>query len=173
MSEPTVLERTEESYVAIPIRATLREWGEVNALVPEVFGWLARRGIQPAGALFYRHRVVGGMDEKFSVEVGVPVASPVEGDGRVVAGAKPAGRYVVATHHGHPDGIAATHEALVDWAAREGVELARRGSEWDGMFESYLTDPAVQPDLNQWETELSYLVSGPPRGPEGPAHTFG
>jgi effector-binding domain-containing protein len=165
MSEPTVLERTEQPYVAIPIRATLREWGEVNALVPEVYGWLAARGITPAGAVFYRHLVVGGFDEKFSVEVGVPVAEPVEGDGRVQAGAKPAGRYVVAVHHGHPDGIAQSHRALVAWAEREGVPLAKDGEVWGGMYESYRTDPAVEPDPTKWETELAYLVSAgqPPR----------
>jgi effector-binding domain-containing protein len=164
MSEPTVLERTEQPYVAIPIRATLREWGEVNALAPEVFAWLAARGIAPAGALFYRHHVIGGFDEKFSVEVGVPVAEPVDGDGRVLAGAKPAGRYVVAVHHGHPDGIVKSHQALVEWAAREGVPLAKDGDVWGGMFESYRTDPAVEPDPDKWETELAYLVSAaPPR----------
>ncbi len=162
MSEPMVRERTEEPYVAIPVRATLREWGEVNALVPEVFGWLRRRGIAPAGPLFYRHRIVGGLEEKFSVEVGVPVAAPVAGDGRVVAGAKPAGRYVVAVHRGHPDRIAAAHRALVAWAGREGVPLARDGEEWLGMFESYRSDPAVQPDPETWETELAYLSDPPP-----------
>jgi effector-binding domain-containing protein len=158
MTEPTVAERPEQPYVAIAIRATLREWGEVNALVPEVYGWLAARGISPAGAVFYRHLVVGGFDEKFSVEVGVPVAEPVEGDGRVVAGAKPAGRYVVAVHHGHPDGIARSHQALVAWAGEHGVPLAKDGEVWGGMYESYRTDPTVEPDLDKFETELAYLV---------------
>jgi effector-binding domain-containing protein len=163
MTEPTVAERPEQPYVAISIRATLREWGEVNALVPEVFAWLASRGTAPAGALFYRHRVIGSFEEKFTVEVGVPVAAPADGDGRVVAGTKPAGRYVVAVHHGHPDGIARSHEALVAWAGEHGVPLARDGAEWVGLFESYRSDPAVEPDPDKWETELAYLVSdGPP-----------
>lgn len=152
-------ERAEQPYVAIPARATLREWGSVNALVPEVFGWLAARNIAPAGALFYRHRVVGGMDEKFEVEVGVPVATPVEGDGRVVVGAKPGGRYAVRMHRGHPDGIAETHLALVAWATEQGFPPVRDGETWVGMFESYLTDPEDEPDPNRWETELAYLVS--------------
>jgi effector-binding domain-containing protein len=162
MSEPTVQQRTEQPYVAIPIEATLREWGEVNALVPEVYGWLAARGVTPSGAVFYRHLVVGGFDEKFSVAVGVPVPEPLEGDGRVVPGAKPAGRYVVAVHHGHPDGIAKSHQALVAWAAEQGVPLAKEGDVWGGMYESYRTDPAVEPDPGKWETELAYLVSEPP-----------
>src|ERR1044072_1374297 len=101
MSEPTVQQRTEQPYVGIPTQATPRECGEVNALAPEVYAWLAARGVTPAGALFYRHLVVGGFDKKFSVTVGVPVPEPLEGDGRVVPGVKPAGRHVVAVHHGH------------------------------------------------------------------------
>ena len=152
-------ERAEQPYVAIPIRATLREWGSVNALVPEVYGWLAARNTAPAGALFYRHRVVGGMDEKFEVEVGVPVATRVEGDGRVVAGAKPGGRYAVRMHRGHPDGIAETHLALVAWATEQGFPPVRDGEIWVGMFESYLTDPEDEPNPDKWATELAYLVS--------------
>lgn len=152
-------QRDAQPYVAIAARATLREWGSVNALVPEVYGWLAERHIPPAGALFYRHRVVGGLDEKFEVEVGVPVAVPVEGDGRVVAGGKPAGRYAVRVHRGHPDGIAEVHRDLVAWATGQGHPPARDGEVWSGMFESYLTDPAVEPDANKWETELAYLVT--------------
>src|ERR1700741_2135028 len=149
MSEPTVLERTEQPYVAIPIEATLREWGEVNALIPEVLAWLGERGIAPAGALFYRHRVIGGFDEKFSVEVGFPVAEPVEGDGRVVAGAKPAGRDGGAAQPrppAPPDGTAQSPLALVDGAGRQAVPLAKEGDVWGGLFESYLSDPEVEPD---------------------------
>jgi effector-binding domain-containing protein len=102
------------------------------------------------------------------VEVGVPVAEPadslIDPGGRVVAGAKPAGRYAIAVHHGHPDRIAAAHLELVGWAERTGVPLAKDGPEWGGMFESYLGDPAEQPDPSTWRTELAYLVSErPPR----------
>ena len=153
------VQRAEQPYAAIAITATLREWGSVNALVPEVYGWLAERNIPPAGALFYRHRVVGGLDEKFEVEVGVPVAGPVDGDGRVSAGAKPAGRYAVRVHHGHPDDVARTHLELVDWATGQGQPPVRDGEVWVGMFESYLTNPDDEPDPARWETELSYLVT--------------
>ncbi|OLF06146.1 hypothetical protein BLA60_32940 [Actinophytocola xinjiangensis] len=152
------VERPEQHYAAIPIRATLREWGSVNALIPEVYGWLAERNIPPAGALFYRHVVVGGLTEKFEVEVGVPVAAPVVADGRVVAGRKPAGRYAVRIHHGHPDGVAATHEDLVAWATGQGRPPVRDGDVWVGMFESYLTNPDDEPDPDHWRTELAYLV---------------
>lgn len=156
-------ERQEQPYAAIPIRATLSEWGSVNALVLEVHGWLAERAIPPAGPLFYRYRLIGDRTERrFDLEVGFPVAEPVEGDGRVVAGSRPAGSYAVRVHHGHPDSIAGTHLALVEWTRERGRPPVRDGEAWVGMFEYYRTDPEVEPDPRRWETELAYLVS-PPR----------
>ena len=38
------------------------------------------------------------------------------------------------------------------------MPLAKDGEVWGGMYESYRTDPAVEPDLDKLETELAYLV---------------
>jgi effector-binding domain-containing protein len=151
-------ERREQPYVSISAHAGLRAWGEVNALVPEVFGWLAERDIPPAGALFYRYHVIGDLDAPFHVEVGVPVASRVEGDGRVVAGAKPAGRYAVRVHRGHPDSISRTHLALLAWTEGQGFPAVKDGETWGGVFESYRTNPDDEPDPEKWETEVAFLV---------------
>jgi hypothetical protein len=91
-NEPKVEVRAEQPYVAIPIKVTLREWGMANALVGEVIGWLGQRGLALSGAPFFRYWVIGDMDEKFVIEVGVPVESAVPGDGRVIAGSIP-GRF--------------------------------------------------------------------------------
>jgi effector-binding domain-containing protein len=157
------VERAAQPCVAIPVRATLRGWGTVNALVPEVFAWLSDRGIPPAGPLFYRYRVIGDADEEFEVEVGVPVAAPVAGDGRVQGGAAPAGRYAVRVHHGHPDEMARTHRELLAWAQEQGSPALREGERWAGVFEYYRSDPDVEPDPAKWETEIAYLVSQPLR----------
>jgi uncharacterized protein YndB with AHSA1/START domain/effector-binding domain-containing protein len=150
---PTLQERDARPYVSIPVRATLGEWPRVNALVPELFGWLAQRGIAPAGGLFYRYWVEGDARTEFELEVGVPVAQPVDGDGRVDAGSIDAGTYLTYIHHGHPDGLRRVHGEIQAWAAEHGVELALRG--W---YQSFLTDPAEQPDLNEWDTEMAYRV---------------
>lgn len=154
--EPTLRTRAEQPYVAIPVKANFTEWGQVNALVPELIEWLGSR--EPAGAVFFRHRVIGGMEERFELEVGIPVAEPTTGDTRVHSGAKPAGTYVVLMHEGHPDTIADSHRKLVEWAEEKGVELARTGTTWDALFESYLTNPKEEPDPTKWQTELAYLT---------------
>jgi effector-binding domain-containing protein len=86
------------------------------------------------------------------------VATQVVGDDRVLAGAMPAGDYVVADHVGHPDSIAESHLALVAWAEEQGITLSKDGEVWETMFESYRTDPEDEPDLGRWRTELVYLT---------------
>jgi effector-binding domain-containing protein len=161
--EPKLEHRAERPYVAIPIEVTLREWGEANALVPEVFEWLGRNGLQLAGPPFFRYWVIGSMDEPFRLDVGVPLDEPVEGDGRVIVGSIPAGTYLTYVHHGLPDKLFETQQALENWAQSNGLAWQNRvedGTEiWGGRFLFFLTNPDDEPDLNKWSTEVAYLTS--------------
>jgi effector-binding domain-containing protein len=159
----SVVVRPERPYVAIPARATLRQWGTVTPLVAEVFGWLGQRGVEPAGPPFFRYWVVGDAEREFDLEVGVPVARGVPCEGRVVSGTIPAGSYATLVHTGHPDRLVRSLAAMEEWRRRERVawSMRRRGEAevWGGRFESYLTDPAEQPDLERWSIELAYLLA--------------
>ncbi|MBM7775856.1 effector-binding domain-containing protein [Actinokineospora baliensis] len=156
MQQPAIETRPEQPYVSLRTQASLAEWGRVNALIGEVYGWITERDIAPAGALFYRYHSVA--EDVIDVEVGVPVPTAVEGDGRVVAGSKPAGRYAVLMHEGHPDRIRETFAALDAWAEETGVDFDVTDGVWAGRFESYLSDPAVTPDPADWRTEVAYRV---------------
>jgi DNA gyrase inhibitor GyrI len=79
----------------------MSELGKVAERHPEVFGWLAARSLAPAGAPFFKYNVIDMMRE-LEVELGVPVATAVDGDGSVVSGVLPAGRYATLMHVGHP-----------------------------------------------------------------------
>lgn len=160
--EPTLEHRAAQPYAAIPIKASLREWGGVNALEEETLTWLRANGREPAGAPFFRYRVIGGMDERFELEVGFPVSTPITADGRVLAGSKPEGTYLVTVHEGHPDQIADTHLSLIRWAAAKGIQPAKEHDVWEAMFESYETDPEDEPDPANWRTEIAYLVRSTP-----------
>jgi effector-binding domain-containing protein len=160
--EPALEFREEQPCVAIPV--PINEWGRANALVPEVLNWMSQHGIAPAGPLFYRYRVVGGMDEPSDLEIGFPVAEEVIGDDRVRPGVIPAGIYATLVHHGHPDSLHETCAALESWAGKQGVTFAQRDHNgraiWKGRYEFYLSSPADQPDPTSWTTEVAYLTRG-------------
>ena len=163
-NEPRLEDRSAQPYVSIRTEANLTEWGGVNALIPEVQDWLAARGVEPAGPPLYRYHRIGNLADRFDVEVGFPIASPIEGDDRVTAGTLPEGRYLVLDHRGHPDSIAGSHTAQVDWADTHDVALTGSPDRlrWGLMYESYATDPEVEPDPERWVTELVYGVASRP-----------
>ncbi|MDQ2894322.1 MAG: GyrI-like domain-containing protein [Actinomycetota bacterium] len=156
-------DRSLRPYVGIPTTVDLAHFWQANALIPQVYDWLTDHAVEPAGGPTYRYMSIGSRDETMDMSVNVPVARPVEATQGLVPGSLPAGRYVVGTHQGSPDEIAAVHAALRDWARQEHLALAmhtRAGREfWDARAESYLTDPRTQPDMSKWQNEVVYLIA--------------
>ncbi len=159
---PEITQRSAQDYAGISAWVTMTTIGSVADRIPEIFGWLAVRGIAPAGAPFFRYHVVD-MERQLQVEAGVPVASPAEGDGDVRAGTLPAGRFVVMTHTGAPDTLPAATAELLAWADARGlafdVSRTDAAEKWGCRLESYLTDPAEQPDLSKWQTQLAFRLA--------------
>ena len=159
---PELIERPQQPYVGMRRTVTMRSIPEIADRLPEVFGWLAERGVAPAGAPFLKYNVID-MAGDLEMEAGVPVASPVDGDDRVFAGVLPAGRYARVTHVGHPDELEAATANLLAWARQEGLRWdaapAGRGERWTCRLEIYHTDPRQQPDMTKWETDLVFRVA--------------
>lgn len=159
-------------YMGIPVRGTLRDWGRAQALFGEVFDWLDRERIAPAGPPFQRFLTLAGDSVLSEVEVAVPVAEPHVGDGRVVPGALPPGAYATAFHAGHPDRLDAAHEELRAWLRKQNLEVAMRqidGREvWEARVESFFTDPAKEADPERWSIEIAYLLDPADRSLEAP-----
>jgi effector-binding domain-containing protein len=155
-------DRTALPYVGIRRTITMQTFAEVADRLPELFGWLAARGIAPAGAPFFRYVVID-MERELEVEAGVPVAQPVEGEAEVLAGVLPAGRYAVTTHIGHPDELLAVTGAFLEEAGARGLRFdateTERGTRWGCRLELLHTDPAEQPDMNKWETKLAFRLA--------------
>jgi effector-binding domain-containing protein len=135
----------------------------VPPLNQEVFAWLGGRGTAPAGPPFWKYNVID-MASKLEVEAGVPVAEPLAGNGRVIAGVLPAGRYVTLSHVGAPETLAGATASLLDWAASQGlafdVSPSPEGERWGCRLEIYLTDPRDEPDMSKWETRLAFRLAG-------------
>jgi effector-binding domain-containing protein len=159
---PRIVERAEQPYVAVSGRVTMQTIGAIADRLPEVFGWLGARGIEPAGAPFLRYDLID-MERQLEVEAGVPVAATAAADGEVQAGVLPAGRYATVTHVGQFDGLVAATAALLDWAAEQGlawdVTDTPEGQRWGCRLEVYETNPAEQPDPSKWETVLLFRLA--------------
>lgn len=161
-SEAEITQRTAQPYAGISSWVTMASIGSVADRIPEIFGWLGARGIAPAGPPFFRYHIID-MERQLQVEAGVPVAAAVENDGDVRAGTLPAGRFVVVTHTGAPDTLYAATAELLAWAEERGlawdVSETDEGEHWGCRVEFYLTDPAEQPDLSKWQTQLAFRLA--------------
>jgi effector-binding domain-containing protein len=159
--EPMIIERPQQPYVAIRAIVSMQTIGEAAARFPAVFAWLAARGLAPAGAPFLKYDSID-MPDRLEIEVGVPTGAPVDGEGEVVSGTLPPGRYASLTVVGPPSDLAAHTRTLLDWAADKNLrfdQVQTNGAEqWIGRLEIYHTDPAVQPDPAKWETELAFKL---------------
>ncbi len=88
-------------------------------------------------------------DDTPRVEVGVELLVPCLLTGRVVASALPAGQVAMATHYGPYSGLAAAHQAVIDWCEAQGRQ--RVGTRWE-VYGPHNDDPA-----KAW-TEVYYLL---------------
>lgn len=89
------------------------------------------------------------LDETPRVEVGVELQVPCPLTGRVVASALPSGQVAMTTHYGPYAGLAAAHQAVIDWCDAEGRQ--RTGTRWE-VYGPHNDDPA-----KVW-TEVYYLL---------------
>lgn len=163
MPTPEIAERPAQPYVAISAEVAMRDIGTtLPPLHQQVFAWLRERDIPAGGAPFWKYNVID-MERLLEVEVGVPVTAPVDGDGRVIAGVLPAGRYATLRHTGHPDSLLGATVSLLEWAEREGLTWDRtstpEGERWAARLEIYETDPADEPDMTKWTTQLAFRLS--------------
>lgn len=162
-TEPSIVERPAQPYVAKRARVTVGNIGEVlPPLTGSVAQWIGAHGRRPAGDPFWKYDVID-MAREMVVEVGFPVAGRVEADDSVVAGVLPAGRYATLTHTGHPRELIDATRAMLDWGAARGlrwdVEESPEGDRWGARLEIYLTDPAEQPDMTKWQTILAFRLA--------------
>ena len=116
-------------------------------------------GVEPAGQPFFRYYVIN-MEGEMDVEVAIPVAAPVAGNGRVCAGVMPAGRYASLVYVG--TGYTGSG-ALTRWAMENGLAFDEwavpQGMAYRARYERYLTDPKVQPLKSKWEVEVAIRLA--------------
>ncbi len=158
---PRILELPDRPYIGVRRTVTMASIALVVDRIPEIVEHLVGRGSAPTGAPFLRYHLID-MDRSLEVEAGVPVDDTTLADGEVTAGNLPAGRFVVARHLGHPDGLVDATTTLLRWAADQGLVWDRsvtgEGERWGCRAEHFLT-PLEQPDPHRGETELAFRLA--------------
>ncbi len=143
--------RQMEAQPVLSIRATSRPealselFGE---LFGEVWNYVQSSAGAPAGMPFTRYHDMDEAAGLMHVECGLPVDTPLPGQGRIEAEMLPAGTVAVTTHIGPYHTLGESHEALHNWVQAQGYEPA--GPPW----EVYVTDPGEEPDPNKWRTDI-------------------
>ena len=144
-----------EAQPIVGIRTTTKMDETLSQLMGELFGevmgYIGESGQAPAGMPL---TIYHSMDEtmqgsgEVDLECGMPIASAMEGRGRVAAGELPACKAATATHMGPYDDLGKTWMALREWVDSQGLEPA--GAAW----EIYVTDPGAEPDQSKWRTDI-------------------
>jgi effector-binding domain-containing protein len=160
VSEPKIDERSAQPYMGIRAQVPMSAMSKhVTALFKEINAYGKQRAIDPAGPPFLRFHVID-MAGEMDIEVGIPVAAPLPAEGRVCAGLIPAGRYasLVYTGSGYTG-----NKALIDWARANGLRWDRwndpKGDAFRSRYESYLTDPKVEPRKTKWKVEVAIKLA--------------
>ena len=163
LTEPKVERRTEQAYAAIRTKVSMKDIPTVlPPLFPEMFAWLAKNNIAPAGPPFI-HYLSMDKDDQLQVAVGIPVQNPVTGDGRVVGGAFPAGTYASVIHTGNYSHLREAHMTLDSWLDANGWKDKRQathhGMQYGPRTEFYPNDPKVETNPDKWESEITILLA--------------
>ncbi len=161
---PRFVERGPQPYVAHRARVTSTSIPEIADRIPEVLAWLDGRAITPSGPPFLRYSVIS-MPDLLVVEAGFPVDAlqALDADDEVLSGKLPAGRYLTVRHHGPPMGLAEATADLLAWAAQRNlrfdVQNLDDGEHWACRLEEYLTAPADDPTMANWDTDLTFKLA--------------
>ena len=113
-----------------------------------VFQYATGNGIPFAGPPTARYPEFG--PGFVTIEAGLPVAGPAQGDGEIELGSLVGGRVATTIHKGPYDQLSQAHQAIEKWLAENGEQAA------GGPWEAYVTDPGEVPDPADWETEVNW-----------------
>jgi len=160
IGEPKIDKRPERTYMGIRTLAPFKGMSKViDKISKELNAWVAANKIKTSGPPFLRYHVIdmrGFMDISFCV----PVRKALPDDGEIKAGVLPAGRYASLIYSG---GGISGNRALIEWVRAQGLDFDRwdtdQGDNFRGRYETYLTDPKVEPRKSRWKIEVAIKLA--------------
>lgn len=124
----------------------------LGQMFPPVFQHATAKGIGFAGPPTARYVSFGpGL---ITIEAGMPIVGPADGEGEIQVGSLAGGNVATTVHKGPYDTLGQAHEAIQKWITENDEEAG--GAPW----EVYLTDPGEVPDPEHWLTEVNWPLKG-------------
>jgi len=157
LSIPSVVTREAEPYLAIRTHGPMTKLPEfAPPLFPRLHQWMNDNAIASGTSGFFRYRRFCGADVE--LEVGTTTLAPARGDGEVIAGELPAGRYAHAVHTGPYDRLYDAFLMLEGWMGGRGLTPAGQygpdGARPDCQIEIYRVTPMQAEDPLRWKTDI-------------------
>lgn len=160
IGKPKIDQRPKQAYMGIRTIAPFKGMSKViSRIADELNDWADENKIETAGPPFLRFHVIdmrGFMDISFCV----PVRKTLPDDGQVRADEIPAGKYASLIYSG---GGISGNRALIEWVRAQGMDFDRwdteQGDNFRGRYETYLTDPKVEPRKSKWKIEVAIKLA--------------
>ncbi len=145
VAQPTLIVRASVLVADLPEAV-----GDRTAVLSD---FLRSRGIRPTGPPFVRYHTFGETETDF--ELGVPIAEPVVGEGRVAGGELPAGLVATTWHVGPHDRLGEAYRRIGAWLRGHG--RVARSPAWEvypWLDIGGSQEPSSAPDPAGWRTQL-------------------
>jgi len=160
IGKPKIDRRPKPVYMGIRTIAPFKGMSKViDRISKELNAWIGEKEVKTSGPPFLRFHVIdmrGFMDISFCV----PVRKALPDDGNVKADVLPAGQYASLIYSG--GGISA-NRALIEWVRAQGLDFDRwdtqQGDHFRGRYETYLTDPKIEPRKSKWKIEVAIKLA--------------
>jgi len=136
--ECQIIEQEKQPALSIRTRTAVQDLPAVmGGAYQQIVQYLGELGEAPAGAPYGGYFNMDMQD--LDVEIGFPVARPLEGKDDIQASSIPGGKQAVCTHIGPYNAIEPAYNALTAFMAEQGVEPT------GVAYEFHLNDPMVTP----------------------------
>ncbi len=160
IGKPKIDTRPEQVYMGIRTIAPFKGMSKViDRISKEMNAWVSDHNVNTSGPPFLRYHVIdmrGFMDISF----GFPVHKALPDDGNIKADVLSAGRYASLIYSG---GGVSANRALIEWVRAQGMDFDRwdteQGDNFRGRYETYLTDPKVEPRKSRWQIEVAIKLA--------------
>ncbi len=153
---PRIVERAATPYAAVAAEVHIPFGEAIGPLMGQAAAYLDGAGVDGFGPALFRYDVIDM--PRLDMQFGFVTPGPVAGDGQVIAGVLPAGRYATLTHTGHYDQVMDATAALIGWAQENRIAWdstsGPAGERFAARFEIYPNGPDDEPDPDKWVTEI-------------------